>query len=250
MFAWWSRLVEKMRGTTPPTQVHAPAGAAAGVAAQPWAGPDLGGLSRAWQRFTARFHRRERQAAAPEATLETVLQRLTRLCDTFESHIARQQTRTDEIAAAIRKLAADLSNLPAAATEHKQRVEQLTEVVAAHREETARLGAMMTDMPTLLQRHADAITSEVVAVGRGQEHVAAKVDGVAGDMHRVSSTVQETTLAMTAFLKQHLSIEQEMTQTIRQGARRLTMMIGIAIGVASASACFGVIQLLTRLGAG
>lgn len=263
MFAWWNRLVEKMHGTTPTTHdSHSTAAPAASVAVRPWAGLDFSGISRGWQRLTTKRPRTDTGTvlpdarplvdapAAPAGTMDAVLSRLSRLCETFESHLVRQQSRTEEIAGAISRLATELSCLPSMSAEQKRRMEQLTAAVTAHHEETTKLGSLIGEVPALLQRNTEAITHEVTALGQAQAHIAGRMETVADDVRRVCEASREATSAMTGYLQQHLSIEREMTSTVQNSARRLTILLGVAIGVASASASFGVIQLFTRLGVG
>lgn len=257
MNTWWNRFVSRARGhsgwATPGSN-----GTMALVLDPPVADtvasrvPGVSGGAMEWIR--SRFSLRKVSA---RTQLYEAVTKLTSVVEVLEQRLERQQTRIDEIAAAVRTLAADLASLPSATLEQKRNVERLCESVTAHRGETAQLGTFLADVPASLRRAVDSLDSQGLqlashgqGLGRLVEHAGA-VEQTHSEIRdfatQIGRSQEQHARVIESFVSERRRLENDLNEMVTRTSRRLTAMVGVAIALATASAAFGVVQLFLKL---
>lgn len=199
-----------------------------------------------------------------EARVERLADRVDRLCDLLERHLTAQQSRTEEVLAAVQRLTRGIAAVPAQAAAQTQQVEQLQALVAAHHSDTRQITALLAEVPAVLCENRDALDS-LVAHARTHERkqietidrltdlstrqakAAETVQSVGAKMDVVAAVGESHSAALAALLTETRTNDQEIKSAFDRQSRRMMVMGGFVIGMTAASAVFGAIHLYLKL---
>lgn len=201
---------------------------------------------------------------AVEARVERLADRVDRLCDLLERHLTAQQTRTEEVLAAVQRLTREIAAVPAQTAAQTQQVEQLQTLVAAHHNDTRQLAALLAEVPAVLCENRNALDSLVThartherkqteAIERltdlsnRQAKATDAVQTVGAKMDVVAAVGESHSAALAALLTETRSSDQEIRSAFDRQSRRMMIMGGFVIGMTAASAVFGAIHLYLKL---
>lgn len=94
------------------------------------------------------------------------------------------------------------------------------------------------------------ISSAISRIAGTHEQVAQRVESMDGAVTHVTTAAQEQIAAVQAALAERRQADEKLDRSMRDHSRRMTTMLGVAIGVAAASAIFSIMLLLLRLRGG